>query len=132
MLELFSSLEWKDILLSACLAYIIFSVIRTIRRIREIKHSGAFISKNMSIADANAKCRELFPIEEITFKGQAFTRGMKVKIITIQQKSFEGELIGVNTLNLICISNQNKMFAHRLEKVREISLVEPNNKREKL
>ena len=121
MLEGFLALRGQDILLAACIAYVIFSVIRLLQRIfgkkqREID----FKVRNMDMVDVYEKCKELFPIQNLTFHGKEFTRGMRVKVITIQKKIIEGELIGINKVNLICIRTHNQIIAHQLEKVEEI------------
>jgi len=114
MLEGFLALRGQDILLAACIAYVIFSVIRLLQRIFGKKQ------RDMDMVDVYEKCKELFPIQNLTFHGKEFTRGMRVKVITIQKKIIEGELIGINKVNLICIRTHNQIIAHQLEKVEEI------------
>ena len=121
MLEGFLALRWQDFLLAACIAYVIFSVIRFLKRVFGTKqHELDYKVRNMDMADVYEKCKELFPIQNLTFHGKEFTRGMRVKVITIQKKIIEGELIGINKVDLICIRTHNQIIAHQLEKVEEI------------
>ncbi len=125
MMEGFLALGWRDFLLAACIAYVIFSGIRIFRRLflsRETEMD--FEVKNLDMADVYERCKELFPIQSLTFHGREFTRGMRIKVTTIQKKIIEGELIGMNRINLICIRTHNQIVAHQLEKVEEIKIVE--------
>ena len=70
------------------------------------------------------RCYAMFPLENVSFKGQTFTRGMHVKITTFQNKVFEGELIGTNYRNLVCIMTNKLVVAHELSNIRDITVVE--------
>ena len=76
--------------------------------------------KDVCSAGVYEKCRELFPIEKITFQGKEFTRGMRVKVTTQHENIIEGELIGMNKMNLVCIRTNSQIIAHQLEKIQEI------------
>ncbi|WMI81465.1 hypothetical protein [Anaerotignum sp. MB30-C6] len=121
MLDSFLALSWQDIVIAASIAYVVFSVIRRLQRAFG-KNESEFSHKvrNMDMVDVYEKCKELFPIQNLTFHGKEFSRGMHIKVITIQKKIIEGELIGINKVNLICIRTHNQIIAHQLEKVEEI------------
>ncbi|MBQ6554273.1 MAG: hypothetical protein IJL89_03470 [Firmicutes bacterium] len=70
------------------------------------------------------RCYAMFPLEDVSFKGQVFKRGMRVKITTFQNKVFEGELIGTNYRNLVCIMTSRLVVAHELSNIRDITVVE--------
>lgn len=119
------ALRWMDVLLAACIAYVIFSVIRFFqKRFGKKQTEIEYKVRNMDMVDVYEKCKELFPIQHLTFHGKEFTRGMRVKVITIQKKIIEGELVGINKVDLICIRTHNQIIAHQLEKVEEIIGVE--------
>ena len=65
--------------------------------------------------------RELFPIDVLSFKGKEFKRGMQIRITTIQQNVIVGEFIRLNRVNLVCIKTGNKIIAHQLEKIAEVT-----------
>lgn len=121
MFDGFLALRMQDILYAACIAYVIFSVVRGLQRLFG-KQQREFDYKvhSMDVVDVYEKCKELFPIQNLNFHGKEFTRGMRIKVITIQKKIIEGELIGINKVNLICIRTHNQIIAHQLEKVEEI------------
>ncbi|HBF65021.1 MAG TPA: hypothetical protein DDW34_03780 [Clostridium sp.] len=125
MLEGFLALGWRDVLLAACIAYIIFSAIRLFQRLfGKQEEEFSFKVKNMDMVEVYEKCKELFPIQSLTFHGREFTRGMRIKVTTIQKKIIEGELIGINRINLICIRTHNQIVAHQIEKIEEIIILE--------
>ena len=70
------------------------------------------------------RCKELFPIDVLSFKGKEFKRGMQIRITTIQQNVIIGEFIGLNRVNLVCIKTGNKIIAHQLEKIAEVTKAE--------
>lgn len=69
------------------------------------------------------RCCLLFPMETIIFRGQSFRRGMKVKITTISKKTFEGQLIGINADNVLCIIAKGIIAADILEHIIDIALI---------
>lgn len=121
MLNGFLALSLRDVFLAACIAYVIFAGIRFLQGVFGTREQElGFKVRNMDMADVYEKCKELFPIQNLTFHGKEFTRGMRIKIVTIQKKIIEGELIGMNKVNLICIRTPNQIIAHQLEKIEEI------------
>ena len=121
IIEGFSSLGWQQYLFAASVAYVVTYIYRTFVRWKE-KKKGAekvYVIKTLD-RQVYDRCAELFPIDRITFHGKEFTRGMKIKVTTIQKNVIEGELIGLNQVNLICIRTSDKIIAHQLEKIREI------------
>lgn len=125
MQKILSVLSWHDIMFAACLAYIIHYALQYIKEKRSKNPTlkGMFDGKNLSMVEVYDKCKELFPIERLSFDGSVFTRGMRLRIITIQNKAIEGELIGVNDLDLVCIRTQNQIIVHQKEKIEEISVI---------
>lgn len=125
MLDGFFALSWRDIFLAACISYVIFFVIRFLQKLFGKKEQEfGFKVKNVDMADVYEKCKELFPIQNLDFHGKEFTRGMRIKVITIQKKIIEGELIGINKVNLICIRTHNQIIAHQIEKIEDIIVLD--------
>lgn len=122
----FQSLGWKEVIFAACVAYVITYIIRTFQRIRSKKGEKVFVIRG-GAADMTRimeRCRELFPIDRIRFDGREFTRGMQVRVKTIQHNIIEGELIGMNKVNLVCIRTQTQIIAQQLEKIEKITAAE--------
>ena len=120
MKEYFSVLTWQDVFLAACLAYVITYIIRSFQRWIDRRVEKTFVVRSLDVPGVYEKCRELFPIEKITFQGKEFTRGMRVKVTTQHENIIEGELIGMNKMNLVCMRTNSKIIAHQLEKIQEI------------
>ena len=92
--------------LAACLAYVITYIIRSFQRWIDRRVEKTFVVRSLDVPGVYEKCRELFPIEKITFQGKEFTRGMRVKV--------------TNKMNLVCIRTNSQIIAHQLEKIQEI------------
>lgn len=120
MKEYFSVLTWQDVFLAACLVYVITYIIRSFQRWIDRRVEKTFVVRSLDVPGVYEKCRELFPIEKITFQGKEFTRGMRVKVTTQHENIIEGELIGMNKMNLVCIRTNSQIIAHQLEKIQEI------------
>jgi len=117
MIEFFSVLTWWDILFAACIAWSVFNLLNLFKR----RAAGAVVERKLDMIEVNDQCKTLFPIERLYFQGREFTRGMQVKIITIQKKIIEGEFIGVNEKDLVCIRTTTQIIVHQKEKIEEIS-----------
>ena len=70
------------------------------------------------------RCKELFPIDVLAFKGREFKRGTQIKVTTIQNNTIIGEFIGLSQANLVCIKTGNQIIAHQLEKIEEVTIAE--------
>ena len=125
LIEGFSMLNWQHYLFAASVAYVITYIYRAIARWKARKKKGekTYVIKTLD-RQAVDRCAELFPIDVLSFKGREFKRGMKIRVTTIQKNIIEGEFIGLNQVNLVCIKTDNQIIAHQLEKIAEISVAE--------
>jgi hypothetical protein len=82
------------------------------------------ITKILNSTSTNAeiiqKCYSIYPTDTFDFQGQTFTRGMYVRLVTLQNKSFEGEFIGISKDNMLCIATQDVVVAHQISNIREL------------
>ena len=124
IIEYFSVLDWQDVLFAACAAYLITATIQMLTHLRGRMKEKTFVIRATDTGRVQEKCQELFPIESITFQGRQFTRGMRVKVTTIKKNVIEGELIGMNQVNLVCIRTNTQIIAHQLEKIEEMTMAE--------
>lgn len=125
--ELFSNISTLDLIFAAVLAYLITSLVLRFHKIRNIlkhKENLSVDYKLMDLASVMTKCKELFPIDTVYFHGKVFHRGMRVKITTFQKKVIEGELIGKNKVDLVCVRTQNHIIAHEIEKIEDMIVAE--------
>ena len=125
LLEGYSNLGWQQYLFAACLAYIITYIYRVFARWNEKKKNGekTYVIKTLD-RHAIDRCKELFPIDVLSFKGKEFKRGMQIRVTTIQKNVIIGEFIGLNQVNLVCIKTGNQIIAHQLEKIEEVTAAE--------
>ncbi|MBR5269652.1 MAG: hypothetical protein IKU21_03995 [Anaerotignum sp.] len=130
ILENLPMLTWQHYLFAACVAYVITYIYRVFSRMaekqKEIRKNG---EKTMVIKtfdrQAVDRCKELFPIDVLAFKGREFKRGTQIKVTTSQNNTIIGEFIGLSYANLVCIKTvNNKIIAHQLEKIEEVTNAE--------
>lgn len=124
IIEFFSVLTMREVLFAACVAYVITYMYRSFVRWKDRKGEKTFVVRSLDVPEVYERCKELFPIESITFHGRQFTRGMRIQVTTIQKNIIEGELIGMNRVNLVCIRTKNQIIAHQLEKIEEMTAAE--------
>jgi len=67
-----------------------------------------------------AHCRSIFPVESVTFQGETFTRGMKVRVTFGGRKAFEGEFIGLNADDIICIVARDGVATDKFNTVKAL------------
>ncbi len=114
----------EDFIYIAVIAFFVTWMIQNIIRLKNLLNASPDAIKANEMRTIMARCYALFPLEKFNFKGREFTRGMRVKITTFQNKEFEGELIGSNSRNLICIITAKNVIAHEISNIRDITPVE--------
>jgi hypothetical protein len=128
MLSFFiNNISLTDILYAAVLAFIITWLIRSMMRIRVILSTLSEsnpISNKEDIKAIVERCYYLFPMDKIQFHGREFKRGMKIKIVTLQNKIFTGEFIGGNNKNMLCIKTSKNIIAHDITNITEITALD--------
>ena len=70
-----------------------------------------------------AKCFGLFPKPNIVFKGVKYCRGTRIRIVTREQKTYEGDLIGQNYDNMICLLTSDHVITYDLSSIEEMKVV---------
>ena len=121
-------LSLGDVLFAAALAAILMLLLRLpgiiLRRLFTWRLRTG--TNNLAAEDFEllvAHCRELFPIETVTLHEQVFRRGMVVRMTLRGNQLFEGELIGLNADNIICVISRQAVAADKLESVKALEIV---------
>lgn len=114
----------SDIVFAAVAAFFVTVFIRTIISVnRKFKEDFNDIIPD-PLENILKKCQLIYPLEDFNFHGKTFRRGMKIKITTFQDKTYEGEVIGSNQSNTVCIMTSKLIIAYELHNIRDIVVVE--------
>ncbi|MDR3238547.1 MAG: hypothetical protein LBT44_00425 [Clostridiales bacterium] len=119
------TLTLQDILFAAVLAFaltwLIMSFGHMIQSVWSKPTEFDYLPKDMN--KVLQKCYHLFPRDIVQFHGETFRRGMKVRVRTNQHKIFEGQLIGLNNENMLCVLTNRYIVAHELDKIEEMNIL---------
>ena len=115
----------NDILTAALVAVAVVVVIRLLglavrvilARTREI----AFDPER--VQEVRNRCVGLFPVDKLTFNGATFSRGAIVRIITHRQLAIEGEFMGTNHSNMLCLVTRETIVAQVLQAIEAIQII---------
>jgi hypothetical protein len=114
----------SDIIMAAVLAFLATVTIRMILRMSRIMRSIKGLMDNSVNNDEIIKrCYSIYSMDTFNFHGQTLKRGMHIRLTTLQDKSYEGEIIGLNSNNMLCIITRELVIAHELSNVREIMII---------
>lgn len=120
------SISSQDVLYAAILALVLTWLINTLSKVFGIvvSRSTEFNFNPKNLDEVIHKCYSLFPTDFIKFNGATFRRGMQVKVVTSQRKTIEGQFIGINQENMVCVITRESVVAQELDKIEEIRPVE--------
>ena len=95
MNHFFDTLTIYDWIFTAIVAYFVTSailhIVSFIKELKKMKHRQ-MISMDYKVVDIErllSKCRELFPIDTIYFRGRTFHSGMRVGISSVQEEKIK-------------------------------------------
>jgi len=69
-------------------------------------------------------CYALFPHEILQFQGEEYRRGMSIRLITNQNKTFEGKFLGINNDNMICLMTKGFIIAQAIKNIEQMEILE--------
>ncbi len=122
MLDGFHGLSWRQIIFAAILAFIIWSIVQMILIVRRAKKEGVGMTwGEVDMANVMQRCHEMFPIQTVLFQGKEFRSGMRIRVTTTKDSVIEGEFVGMNKIQMICIRTEKQIIAQQLEKVHNIT-----------
>ncbi|MDR1639496.1 MAG: hypothetical protein LBC41_07295 [Clostridiales bacterium] len=119
------TLTLKDVVYSALLAFVLTGfVLGLVNMLKSaLERPLDLEARPKDMGKILQKCYALFPNDIIQFQGVTFTRGMQVRVRTSQHKTFEGQLIGLNKENMLCLLTKRYIVAHELDKIEEMNLL---------
>ena len=68
-------------------------------------------------------CYTTFPIQSLDFNGTTFTRGTPVRITTTRKTTVEGQFIGTNQAELLCLMTDHSVIAQEIGAIKEIKIM---------
>ena len=123
--NLFGPVDTFDVIYAAIAAFAATYLITRFLRIRDImKRNELSVGyREIDIRAVMEKCTAMFPNDTLYFKGSSFKRGMRIRITTMKKRIIEGELIGCNSMNMLCIITPQHIIAHEINKIEEIQIL---------
>ena len=124
MFEMYKTLSAWDVVYAALLAFFIMQALKSINAIRKnvkfrvVRTSGG---EEAAKKDIIRRCVEMFPLDTVYFRGKVFTKGAMVRVTTLQKRIIEGEIIGRNEKDVICIITGRHIIAHEIDKIEDIT-----------
>jgi hypothetical protein len=118
-------ITFDDLLNAAILAAVILMIIRLLGwGFRTLLTRTREIAFDPNRADeVRKRCSRLFPIEILNFNGTTVQRGCVLRIITNQQDSIEGEFLGTNRSDMLCLVTNETVIAQELQTIETIQVI---------
>jgi hypothetical protein len=115
----------EDVILAAGAAFVITGLINLLSKLFKsvVNRSTEFDYAPRNRDSVLEKCYALFPTEYLRFNDELFKRGMQVRVSTYRNKFFEGQFVGVNKDNMICIVTQHRVVAQELNMIEDMEEV---------
>lgn len=118
-------LTFNDILNAALIAAMILVCIRFLGwAFRVVLARTRYIPFDpQRVQEVRSRCSNLFPVEKLTFEGTTFSRGAILRIITNRQLAIEGEFVGANHSNMLCLVTHESVIAQELHSIESIQII---------
>ena len=68
-------------------------------------------------------CYRTFPIDSLEFGGNTYQRGTTVRVTSTRKTAIEGQFIGTNQAQMLCVLTKSTVVAQELSIVSEIEAV---------
>jgi len=122
---MFDLLTLNDVINAALIALLILVCIRLLGwGFRTVLTQTRHITFDPEKAqEVRSKCSVLFPVESLTFNGSTMRRGAIVRIVTNRQLCVEGEFVGTNHSNMLCLVTSESVIAQELHAIETIQVI---------
>ena len=119
------ALDINDIITAAFIALVAVLLIRGMAFLFRtlLSRANLFEFDPTRLDDVLTRCYRLFPIENLLFDGTTFRRGTLVRVTTHQQTTTEGEFVGTNRSNMLCLVTHTTVVAQDLNTVESIQVI---------
>jgi len=118
-------LTTDDLVTAAFIAVVVVVAIRLLgwafRMV--INHTGEIEFDPSRTEEVRKRCSALFPIENLNFDGATFKRGNILRIVTHKQDALEGEFVGTNRNNMLCLVANSSIIAQELRAIETIQVI---------
>jgi len=121
-------LSLTDVLFAAFLATVIALIIKVAGKMFRALFAGSTIlshgSKVLTPKQLEAvikRCRRLFPIESLVWDGTTFKSGSTLRMVNDRDEIFEGEFLGINNDNMVCLVTAECIVAQQINAIAEIT-----------
>jgi len=104
-------------------AFVFLAVKFITMSVRLIRSNGEMLFEPNQREDILINCCRNFPMDSLQMNGGIFTRGESVRITTNKEAIIEGQFVGVNKAQMICIMTEQSVIAQSLEAIMEIRSV---------
>ena len=114
-------LTFREIIFCMVISFFILVVLKTFLLFRKLSRESEYPVKvfhNM-IKDFYL----MFPKQAIMFKGNIYRRGMIIKVTTLHKKIYEGEFVGFNGKDMICIITKTAIVTNNIRNIQDIVLI---------
>jgi hypothetical protein len=122
---MFDALTLNNLIIAAVLAGVVtWGILKTIDIVKVFTTGSVEMNyKKRDLELVVEKCYDLFPEEMLPFNGEIIRRGMKIRIITHQNKVFEGKFLGFNSDDMLCLMTNRFIIAHALTNIDDIEKI---------
>jgi hypothetical protein len=113
---------WNDVVYAALLAVAFTWLVQTVSRVFKavIGRTTEFNYHPKNLEAVLERCHFMFPRDNFRFNGLLFTRGMSVRIVTIKRRIIEGQFVGCNQDNVVCLVTDRSVIAQGLDDIEDI------------
>lgn len=120
------SIDVTDVLFAAFFSFFLTWIITSFLKFRRFLKSVPTIKAGiMELREVMERCKNLFPIDNMEFRGNTFTRGMAVRITLFNKKSYKGSFVGLNSQNIVCIITPKSIITQDIKYIENLEPLEP-------
>ncbi len=123
----------SDVIFAALAAFMIFWIVRFCSNLWKRVKTGLefppteFGFKPNEVKAVMDKCSDLFPRGRFSLCGSTLERGMKVRLTTHNNRTFEGKIVGINNDNMICIIAESIVKIDFIDNIMKIVVIGDNS-----